>query len=91
VSVFIQSKYVVLRQHDSRFGESENIYVFPDNVIHADIVRDMRPNGCECIGAGFVVRGLDGEHYCNGRSDSLELESRPEDTVLLKLLLGENH
>jgi len=64
----------------------EQIIVFPDHIQHAQFAKgvqgaafsDMRP-----IAGGFVV---DGE--CVGKSVSLRLESRPEDTELLKTLMG---
>jgi hypothetical protein len=64
----------------------EQIIVFPDHIQHAQFARgvqgaafsDMRP-----IAGGFVV---DGE--CVGKSISLRLESRSEDTELLKTLMG---
>ena len=95
-----KSKYVVLRErvlkHNGRpaenssgkFFDSENIYVFQPNIIHSDFV-DRNHGNRRCVGAGFVVRGQDGEHWCNGESESLGIKSRPEDTILLKILLGE--
>ena len=64
----------------------EQIIVFPDHIQHAQFAKgvqgaafsDMRP-----IAGGFVV---DGE--CVGKSISLRLDSRPEDTELLKTLMG---
>lgn len=90
----MRTKYVVLKERDGttdkdgRFIDSENIYVFPNNVVHKDFVSSMSTRR-RCLGAGFVVNNHDGTHWCNGESESLGIKSRPEDTVLLKILLGE--
>ncbi|HHZ94179.1 MAG TPA: hypothetical protein EYN67_01175, partial [Flavobacteriales bacterium] len=64
----------------------EQIIVFPDHLQHlqfAKAVQSAAYSDMEPISGGFVV---DGE--CVGKSISLRLESRPEDTELLKTLMG---
>jgi hypothetical protein len=80
-------KYIVMALNDV-----EEIFVFPRTVDH-----DRMKEACECIrfgdernwnrkyrhgeclSAGFVENG-----QCVGRSETLDLKSRPQDTALLK-------
>ena len=64
----------------------EQIIVFPDHIQHAQFARAVQQaafSDMEPISGGFVV---DGE--CVGKSISLRMDSRPEDTQLLDALLG---
>lgn len=88
----IHSKYVVLKERygtdrDGKFLDKENIYVFEPNIIHKDFVMNNSSRR-RCVGAGFISRTKDG-FFCYGRSDSLDVDSRKEDTILLKILLGD--
>lgn len=78
-------KYVVIR-HPEPIGET--LYIFPETITHASFARQKAPERC-IISAGFV--GLrDDEICCYGNSESLGLESRPEDTDLIKIMFGRN-
>jgi len=66
------AKYVVVRGFE---GKLDSICVFPASVMHSD----MRVLG-EIIGAGFVNCGI-----CTGSSESLGVDSRPDDQELYDL------
>jgi hypothetical protein len=64
----------------------EQIIVFPDHIQHAQFARAVKQaafSDMEPIAGGFVVNG-----ECVGKSISLRMDSRPEDTDLLKTLMG---
>tara|TARA_R110000772_G_scaffold154491_1_gene265530 strand:- start:196 stop:546 length:351 start_codon:yes stop_codon:yes gene_type:complete len=64
----------------------EQIIVFPDHIQHAQFARAVKQaafSDMEPISGGFVVNG-----ECVGESISLRMDSRPEDTELLKTLMG---
>ena len=66
----------------------EQIIVFPDHIQHAQFAKGVSAaaySDMEPIAGGFVVNG-----ECVGESISLRVGSRPEDTELLKTLMG-NH
>ena len=96
----MNSKYIVVRERmvdgmgdpvtdsDGKFIDHENIYVFSPKIIHSAFARKVSTRG-RVKGAGFIGRQEDGKHFCYGRSDSLNVASRKEDTTLLRLLLGE--
>jgi hypothetical protein len=90
----IDSKYVVIKQRlgvdtKGRFIDKEIIFVFPNEIIHRDFAMNNHGTSSRMRGAGFIGRDKNGTHFCYGRSDSLSVDSRPEDTILLKNLLGE--
>jgi len=65
----------------------EQIIVFPDHIQHlqfAKAIQSASYSDMEPIAGGFVVNG-----ECVGKSISLGMGSREEDTVLLKTLQGE--
>lgn len=82
----IESKYVVVKSDE--FGEQ--LFTFPRSVYHdtfAEVLNHIRHDAGghswkrvykEVIAAGFT----DGTS-CYGRSETLDLDSRPEDTILL--------
>lgn len=61
-------------------GSFPAILVFPSFLSHAEAAA-----GREVISAGFVNENV---WECYGRSDSLGLDSRPEDTALLRAMFG---
>lgn len=83
------TKYIVVRiddQFDSNRGE-EFAIVFPKELTHRDVARVHRVGQNVVISAGFCSRNkLTGEWSAYGRSESLGMESRPEDSVVLNKL-----
>ena len=81
----IEMKYVVVKSEE----DGEKLFIFPKSVNHdafAEVLsyikvgdRNWKRLYREPISAGFT----DGV-TCYGRSESLDLKSRPEDTELLK-------
>ncbi len=62
-------------------------YVFSDLVSHDDFAHRI---GGKPISAGFCYITEDGQYQTYGKSISLNLESRPEDTnILNKFLVGD--
>jgi hypothetical protein len=88
----MSDKYLVI-EHEGK----ESIFVFPKAVDHdrmAEALEAIRFGGSrdwvrkykqgQVISAGFVVGGK-----CEGKSETLNLKSRPDaDTVLLKAAIG---
>jgi hypothetical protein len=95
------AKYVVIHERltDGRgnpitddegfFVDREVIYVFPAMVIHREFAENLMVPKSRWRGAGFVGRQENGVHFCYGKSESMNVDSRSEDTILLKILLGE--
>lgn len=69
--------------HDVPDGDFRAI-VFEDELIHKDVARCHRAGNLAVISAGFC--NLDGSVY--GNSDSLRMNSRPEDAIAVKRLFG---
>jgi hypothetical protein len=65
-------------------GYNDAVYLIPNIVNHADFVRALGFDVMGVLGAGFVTPDL----KCYGRSISLGVNSRPEDTELLRGQLG---
>lgn len=95
----MNTKYVVLYErmcdgrgdpieHEGKFVDVEVIYIFPSNIVHRDFANKIVPRS-RWRGAGFVSKQVDGKHFCHGKSESMGVASRPEDNVLLNILLGE--
>jgi hypothetical protein len=57
---------------------------FPDFVEHRPVADALAPVYGAPVSAGFVQSG-----ECVGRSDGLNLDSRPEDTRLMRAVMGE--
>lgn len=67
--------------------EGGEFITFPDIVIHAELAKCI-PNSVGIVSAGFVAV-IGGKSYCVGSSESLGLDSLPEDTEELeKWLMG---
>lgn len=65
---------------------SQGFMVFPcRTAIHKDVAATC---GWAKISAGFVDWDFDGRPFCHGRSDSMELGSRPNDTDALRAEWG---
>lgn len=85
----MKSKYVSYEA-----GWTENALVFSESVGHDEIaamIKNTYP-GSKILGAGFVsvevTKDLDVKVKAYGKSTSLKLESRPEDTKLIQFALG---
>lgn len=82
----LRSKYIVTNRLQ------EQAIVFSELLGHDDVLNQMGLNLKDVISAGFVSLGL-GDDYrirvsAYGKSISLKVESRPEDTILLEKALG---
>jgi hypothetical protein len=73
--MYTNCKYVVMET-----PEGQNMYLFPARVIHRSVSTNMKG---KAVSAGFVIL-VDGEFFCRGRSDSLQLKSRECDVDLLR-------
>lgn len=74
----MDTKFVTFYSRSS----GEEIMIFPSHIQHShfsESVKRMTFKGIRPISGGFIVNGK-----CVGRSESLDLDSRPEDTVLLQ-------
>lgn len=80
--MFGQMKYIVV---DGNL--SDTIYLFPGHVQHADFAQTVGATKDILLSAGFVSHSKDGLN-CYGRSVSLDLASRSEDTKLLMREFG---
>lgn len=73
-------KYVILEGTHERTGEKHEVpFIFPGIVNHSDFKRFRRYEylrDVEIVSAGFVSFACDGVAYCEGRSESLKMESR---------------
>ena len=65
-------------------GKLEGAVVFPKWMIHSEVARNLRG---KINGAGFFYI-VDGEVSVFGRSESLNIDSRPEDSKHLARVLG---
>lgn len=80
-------KYIVTKQED---GGREEIFTFPDHIHHdafaeaLELFRDKTFGRWERLHRVPVAAGLVVDGRCSGRSESLDLDSRPDmDTLLL--------
>lgn len=87
-----EAKYIVLRERDQFNDRVQNIYPFNSLQIHKDVAikigGELGPR--RVVGAGFIRFEPDGP-ICYGKSVSLKVESRPEDTILAKRAFGEEY
>lgn len=61
--------------------------IFTTTQEHAELARVMEPTLGKPVSAGFLDLTL-GEVSAYGRSDSLDIESRPEDSLIINKLIG---
>ena len=80
-----QMKYIVVNGN----GPDE-IYLFPNFIEHSKVAQMVIGISKRAvIGAGFVsIDELNPKPECFGESDSLGVQSRPEDTILLQQYIG---
>ena len=81
--MFDRMKYIVLDNSAS----GERIYIFADHEQHSDVAARLKFRNDIVVGAGFVTHCETGLS-CWGHSQSLDVVSRSEDTLLVNRLLG---
>jgi len=65
-----------------RNSSAEHVFIFPRTINHNDFAKFMRIH--EVRSAGFFSLDDAGEMHCYGKSESLNVPSRPQDTELVK-------
>lgn len=74
-------KYVMFNN-----GVSDVPIIFPDAMCHISIATAITQQGefkhYRLVSAGFIQLGVNVETY--GKSETLNIESRPEDTIIIK-------
>lgn len=76
-------KYLVLED----FAGQPVPFLFPDRVDHVDM-RDQLPYG-RVLGAGYVEL-RNGQFYCTGGVQELDVVARPEDVLCIASALSNN-
>jgi hypothetical protein len=66
-------------------GLCDSIVLFPDVIQHRDIANGMQ---WPVLGAGFIQLDANCEWHCFGKSISLNVASRPEDTLIARRQLS---
>jgi len=61
----------------------DGIIVFPMIIAHAEMKRSI--GNRDILSAGFVKQDKDKKLVCFGRSESLNIKSDPEDTMILHI------
>jgi hypothetical protein len=74
---FVHLKYIIVKDEKDK----EYAIVFPKAIIHKHVARIHRATDTRVISAGFCELSTIATW---GRSDSLNMDSRPEDTEILK-------
>jgi len=77
------AKYIVIL-----WNQKEQVVAFPNRVQHAEVFKYTKQEAphIQLVSAGFFL--ADGDTlWAGGRSESLDVESRPQDTDLLKSFL----
>jgi len=77
------AKYIVII-----WNQKEQVITFPNHVQHAEVFQYTKQEipHIQLVSAGFFMGDTDAL-WVGGRSESLELDSRPQDTDLLKSFL----
>jgi hypothetical protein len=69
--------------------KGEVIIIFPEFLTHKDMARNNAHCGCKIVSGGFIQENATGRLICYGRSESLNIDSRPEiDTAIVNKMLG---
>lgn len=74
------------------YGQAaDTIIIFPEHITHKDVARGI----CNCnvhpVSAGFIHQKNDGTYMCHGRSETLNMDSRPElDAALANKMFRRN-
>ena len=77
------AKYIVIL-----WNQKEQVLAFPNRIQHAEVFKYTKQEAphIQLVSAGFFI--ADGDAlWAGGRSESLDLDSRPQDTDLLKSFL----
>ena len=80
-----EMKYVVVRSDE----QGEQLFIFPKNINHDDFadvlgyIKFHKGRDWERIFRKPVAAGFTDGRVCYGRSETLGLDSRPQDTALL--------
>lgn len=82
----MRGKYVVFKD-----GHRELPIIFPGSLQHFDVARELKQWLGEPISAGQVDCQPDMRPQAFGGSSTLNLESRPEDTNLVRQVLEEDY
>jgi hypothetical protein len=79
------AKYIVI---DEDNGAGEIMIVFPNNILHSDMVERLKVEKRHIVSAGVAVVDEDVGLSCYGESTTLMRQSRRKiDTALLRLTL----
>lgn len=76
-------KYLIVKDRE----DAEHAIVFPDQVIHADVLRIHRASDVRVVAAGFC--SFHPQIACWGESESTKFKSRPQDSAILRASFGE--
>lgn len=81
------TKYVIM----SSPVHGEFPIIFPSSIKHSMIVKSIKSEypGISCTSAGFVDI-VSNDISCYGSSTSLKIKSRPEDDIIIKVILRKN-
>lgn len=72
-----------------RFAGHNKFVIFPDNLVHIDMARNVEFDlGIRPVSAGFVYFDKNGKPVCHDRSESLNMDSRPDDSAAMADFLG---
>ncbi len=63
-------------------GMYDDIVIFSSSRSHQEMVDSLNIKKEDLLGAGFISMG-DGKFYCHGRSTTLGLNSRPNDSKII--------
>lgn len=84
-------KYIVLKIKIGTTIEKELPFIFPDMLNHdqfaESVIQELRMNhekDSEVVSAGFC-NFFNGDPHCEGRSETLNIDSRPEDNRLISM------
>jgi len=72
-------KYIIVKNQ----SENENAIVFCDNITHRNVARIHRVSDERVVSAGFFVLDENNTATAYGRSESLNMDSRPEDSEII--------
>lgn len=75
-------KYIIVLEYNSMGEEFELPIIFPKQLTHRDVAFRYT-----AISAGFFFIDKEGKVLAGGKSDSLGIPSRPEDSALIQKYL----
>ena len=81
------AKFITVSNIATGFSKADfQIIVFPPVIAHDQMVSNLSLTKDDVHGAGFVAIGCDGNAAAQGKSVSLGIDAREEDTLLLNQL-----